>query len=168
MSVEGQGNLGSGWERNGRGGEIRTHDLLYPKQARYQATLRPEPKRRRKCPVPKRLQQVFPNGRPAVAGRPLQRRKSVFTSHVAARIARLRLTKRRWWSASQAALLKAALLGGMHGTHGRRVPRVAKAETHRQREDKGCLQKSRPVLRRLPQVVSELKLPARPKESNCA
>ena len=30
-------------ERNGRGGEIRTHDLLYPKQARYQATLRPEP-----------------------------------------------------------------------------------------------------------------------------
>ena len=28
---------------NGRGGEIRTHDLLYPKQARYQATLRPEP-----------------------------------------------------------------------------------------------------------------------------
>ena len=31
---------------NGRGGEIRTHDLLYPKQARYQATLRPEP-----CPA---------------------------------------------------------------------------------------------------------------------
>jgi hypothetical protein len=29
--------------KNGRGGEIRTHDLLYPKQARYQATLRPEP-----------------------------------------------------------------------------------------------------------------------------
>ena len=29
---------------NGRGGEIRTHDLLYPKQARYQATLRPEPR----------------------------------------------------------------------------------------------------------------------------
>ena len=28
---------------NGRGGEIRTHDLLYPKQARYQATLRPDP-----------------------------------------------------------------------------------------------------------------------------
>ena len=28
--------------RNGRGGEIRTHDLLYPKQARYQATLRPD------------------------------------------------------------------------------------------------------------------------------
>src|SRR5687768_15861369 len=27
--------------RSGRGGEIRTHDLLYPKQARYQATLRP-------------------------------------------------------------------------------------------------------------------------------
>ena len=30
-------------EKNGRGGEIRTHDLLYPKQARYQATLRPDP-----------------------------------------------------------------------------------------------------------------------------
>ena len=30
---------------NGRGGEIRTHDLLYPKQARYRATLRPEPRR---------------------------------------------------------------------------------------------------------------------------
>ena len=27
---------------NGRGGEIRTHDLLYPKQARYQPTLRPD------------------------------------------------------------------------------------------------------------------------------
>ena len=29
-------------KENGRGGEIRTHDLLYPKQARYQATLRPD------------------------------------------------------------------------------------------------------------------------------
>jgi hypothetical protein len=29
-------------QENGRGGEIRTHDLLYPKQARYQATLRPD------------------------------------------------------------------------------------------------------------------------------
>ena len=28
--------------KDGRGGEIRTHDLLYPKQARYQATLRPD------------------------------------------------------------------------------------------------------------------------------
>ena len=28
---------------NGRAGEIRTHDLLHPMQARYQATLRPEP-----------------------------------------------------------------------------------------------------------------------------
>jgi hypothetical protein len=28
--------------KSGRGGEIRTHDLLYPKQARYQATLRPD------------------------------------------------------------------------------------------------------------------------------
>src|SRR5438046_1570986 len=33
-----------GHGKNGRGGEIRTHDLLYPKQARYQATLRPEPR----------------------------------------------------------------------------------------------------------------------------
>ena len=33
---------------DGRGGEIRTHDLLYPKQARYQATLRPEPNEGRK------------------------------------------------------------------------------------------------------------------------
>ena len=31
-----------GQKRDGRGGEIRTHDLLYPKQARYQATLRPD------------------------------------------------------------------------------------------------------------------------------
>src|SRR5947199_7589045 len=29
-------------QKHGRGGEIRTHDLLYPKQARYQATLRPD------------------------------------------------------------------------------------------------------------------------------
>src|SRR5678815_2934442 len=35
--------------KSGRGGEIRTHDLLYPKQARYQATLRPEPATNR-CP----------------------------------------------------------------------------------------------------------------------
>ena len=34
-------------KKNGRGGEIRTHDLLYPKQARYQATLRPDPGSRR-------------------------------------------------------------------------------------------------------------------------
>lgn len=29
-------------ELDGRGGEIRTHDLLYPKQTRYQAALRPD------------------------------------------------------------------------------------------------------------------------------
>ena len=29
--------------KNGRGGEIRTHDPLYPKQVRYQAAPRPEP-----------------------------------------------------------------------------------------------------------------------------
>ena len=27
---------------NGRAGEIRTHDLLHPMQARYQATLQPD------------------------------------------------------------------------------------------------------------------------------
>ncbi len=27
---------------NGRAGEIRTHDLLHPMQARYQTTLRPD------------------------------------------------------------------------------------------------------------------------------
>ena len=37
---------GEGLEEDGRGGEIRTHDLLYPKQARYQATLRPDPKQK--------------------------------------------------------------------------------------------------------------------------
>jgi len=31
---------------NGRAGEIRTHDLLHPMQARYQATLRPETRER--------------------------------------------------------------------------------------------------------------------------
>ena len=33
------------FRKNGRAGEIRTHDLLHPMQARYQATLRPENKR---------------------------------------------------------------------------------------------------------------------------
>ncbi len=28
---------------NGRGGEIRTHDPLRPRQVRYQAALRPDP-----------------------------------------------------------------------------------------------------------------------------
>ena len=44
--------------RDGRGGEIRTHDLLYPKQARYQATLRPVPNAARK----------LRNGRPRCNG----------------------------------------------------------------------------------------------------
>lgn len=34
----------SGIRRGGRGGEIRTHDLLYPKQTRYQAAPRPGPR----------------------------------------------------------------------------------------------------------------------------
>ena len=36
----------AGWilmEKSGRGGEIRTHDPLYPKQVRYQTALRPGP-----------------------------------------------------------------------------------------------------------------------------
>src|ERR1019366_7089390 len=41
---------------NGRDGEIRTHDLLHPKQARYQATLRPEPLERRVYPASARFQ----------------------------------------------------------------------------------------------------------------
>lgn len=32
----------SSWEKYGRGGEIRTPDILVPNQARYQATLHPE------------------------------------------------------------------------------------------------------------------------------
>jgi hypothetical protein len=34
---------------NGRAGEIRTHDLLHPMQARYQATLQPEQKKGHKA-----------------------------------------------------------------------------------------------------------------------
>ena len=46
-------------DENGRGGEIRTHDLLYPKQARYQATLRPEPDGRAACGVRRGIAMVF-------------------------------------------------------------------------------------------------------------
>jgi hypothetical protein len=45
-------------KKNGRGGEIRTHDLLYPKQARYQATLRPDPGQE-KVPVDAALGKKF-------------------------------------------------------------------------------------------------------------
>lgn len=44
---------------SGRGGEIRTHDLLYPKQARYQATLRPGPKSGRKLGIARCLGKDF-------------------------------------------------------------------------------------------------------------
>ena len=37
---------------NGRGGEIRTHDLVYPKHARYQATLRPDYQAVNSAPAP--------------------------------------------------------------------------------------------------------------------
>lgn len=44
---------------NGRGGEIRTHDLLYPKQARYQATLRPEPELSKVLGIDRLCNSVF-------------------------------------------------------------------------------------------------------------
>ena len=45
---------------NGRAGEIRTHDLLHPMQARYQATLQPEQKRKgHKDPPPSAMQVIF-------------------------------------------------------------------------------------------------------------
>ena len=44
---------------NGRAGEIRTHDLLHPMQARYQATLQPEQKDGHKAPCPDRTQALF-------------------------------------------------------------------------------------------------------------
>jgi hypothetical protein len=48
--------------KNGRGGEIRTHDLLYPKQARYQATLRPDADRLDCQPRPKMQWRFFGPG----------------------------------------------------------------------------------------------------------
>ena len=39
MKIIGEGRAKT---RDGRGGEIRTHDLLLPKQARYQAAPRPD------------------------------------------------------------------------------------------------------------------------------
>ena len=44
---------------NGRAGEIRTHDLLHPMQARYQATLQPEQKKGQQDPRPKPTQEHF-------------------------------------------------------------------------------------------------------------
>lgn len=43
FSSQGAGITAHNWlGKNGRAGEIRTHDLLHPMQARYQATLQPE------------------------------------------------------------------------------------------------------------------------------
>ena len=56
-----------------------------------------------------------------MARRPLQRRKSLFTSHGAARIARLRPVNRRWLRATRAALFGAALLGGVDGARAAEV-----------------------------------------------
>ena len=44
---------------NGRAGEIRTHDLLHPMQARYQATLRPEQEKGQEAACGRRWQVVF-------------------------------------------------------------------------------------------------------------
>ena len=44
---------------NGRAGEIRTHDLLHPMQARYQATLRPEQEKGQEAGCGRRWQVVF-------------------------------------------------------------------------------------------------------------
>ena len=44
---------------NGRAGEIRTHDLLHPMQARYQATLQPEQKKGHKASCPGPTQVLF-------------------------------------------------------------------------------------------------------------
>jgi hypothetical protein len=45
---------------NGRAGEIRTHDLLHPMQARYQATLQPEQMKGQKAGCPEPRQVLFP------------------------------------------------------------------------------------------------------------
>src|SRR5687768_17935580 len=45
---------------NGRAGEIRTHDLLHPMQARYQATLQPEQKEGEQDPPAAVTQALFP------------------------------------------------------------------------------------------------------------
>jgi hypothetical protein len=44
---------------NGRAGEIRTHDLLHPMQARYQATLQPETEEGPKSGMQPRLASAF-------------------------------------------------------------------------------------------------------------
>ena len=67
-------------ELSGRGGEIRTHDLLYPKQARYQATLRPDPRQEKLAGDPPKSNNEFPRFKMQEtppsnpAGRSLQRR----------------------------------------------------------------------------------------------
>jgi hypothetical protein len=40
--IVGQSRLNQYFKNSGRGGEIRTPDILLPKQARYQTTLHPE------------------------------------------------------------------------------------------------------------------------------
>jgi hypothetical protein len=47
--------------KNGRAGEIRTHDLLHPMQARYQATLQPEGSSEgSRSPMPRPYASPFP------------------------------------------------------------------------------------------------------------
>ncbi len=58
---------------NGRGGEIRTHDLLYPKQARYQATLRPDPEQEKVAGVTAICNRIFAVFSPAGASQPCRK-----------------------------------------------------------------------------------------------
>ena len=58
---------------NGRAGEIRTHDLLHPMQARYQATLQPEQKEGQKAPWRGSKQALFPASGRAICSRPSRR-----------------------------------------------------------------------------------------------
>jgi hypothetical protein len=51
-----EGRPGGCKKQNGRAGEIRTHDLLHPMQARYQTTLQPDDHRKveeARCPGPR-------------------------------------------------------------------------------------------------------------------
>ena len=65
--------------RDGRGGEIRTHDLLYPKQARYQATLRPDADGAECQPRPKKQRVIFEPGEGNAALNPAKKLLNLFS-----------------------------------------------------------------------------------------
>ena len=65
--------------RDGRGGEIRTHDLLYPKQARYQATLRPDADGADCQPRPKKQRVIFEPGGGNAALNPAKKLLNLFS-----------------------------------------------------------------------------------------